>query len=195
MFLGGRFTAAGTVRLSNADITGQLSCSGAQLTGTDSHGDALVADGLKVSGGMFLIEGFTAAGAVRLPAAEITGQLGCRGAQLKGANNDGDALAADGIKVGGNVFLDGGFTAAGTISLRSAHVGASVRLRPTALAGENKVALNAPKARIAGTLEWAPATQVSGQVDLEGATVGELDDDWSSRAAQQVLADRRAASP
>jgi len=92
----------------------------------------------------------------------------------------GDALFADGLKTGGAVFLRGGFTAAGTVSLSSARVGASVYLTPTALAIDGKVALNAAGAQIVGTLRWAPASAVSGQVNLEGATAGRLDDDWSS---------------
>ena len=177
VFLIEGFTAAGAVRLPGADITGQLSCDGAQLTGTDRY--ALLADGVKVGGDVFLNNEFTAAGAVRLPGADITGQLGCRGAQLTGTDDDGRALVADGMKVCGDVFLDG-FTVAGTISLRSAEVGGSVQLRPAALGDDDKDALYAPRARIASTLEWAPAGPVSGQVNLEGATVGQLDEDWSS---------------
>jgi hypothetical protein len=113
---------------------------------------------------------------LQLTGADITGSLSCHGTHLDGT---GEALVADGIKVGGDMFLDEGFTAAGTISLRVARVGASVHLRPAALAGENEVALYAPRAQIAGRLDWAPAKPVSGQVDLEGTTVGQLDDDWS----------------
>jgi len=180
VFLNEGFTAAGAVRLVRADITGQLDCSGARLTGRDTNGMALATFGLKVSGGVFLRWGFTAAGAVRLAGANITGQLDCRGAQLTGTDREGRALLGGGLKVSGDVFLNEDFTAAGTISLASAQVGGSVRLTSTALAGENKVALNAPRAQITGTLEWAPAEPVSGQVNLEGATVGNLDDDWSS---------------
>jgi hypothetical protein len=180
VFLRGGFTAAGAVRLSGADITGNFECDGAQLTGADSHGNALVADGLKVGGDVFLIDMFTAAGAVRLPGADITGNLECDGAKLTGASTDGDALLADGLKTGGNVFLRGGFTAAGTVSLFSARVGGSVDLMPTALAKDPKVGLNAAGAQIAGILRWAPASAVSGQVNLEDASVGRLDDDWRS---------------
>ena len=180
VFLNQGFTAAGAIRLVRADITGQLDCSGARLTGRDTNGMALATFGLKVSGGVFLRWGFTAAGAVRLAGANITGQLDCRGAQLTGTDREGRALLGGGLKVSGDVFLNEDFTAAGTISLASAQVGGSVRLTSTALAGENKVALNAPRAQITGTLEWAPAEPVSGQVNLEGATVGNLDDDWSS---------------
>jgi hypothetical protein len=175
------FTAAGAVRLSGADIVGQLSCHGAQLTGTDGDGNALAAEGMKAGAGVLLSGGFTAAGAVRLLGAEIPGQLSCRGAQLTRTDRNGNALAANGMKVGADVLLDGGFTAAGTVSLVSANVGASVSLMPTALADENKVALDAARAQISGTLRWAPAAQVSGQVDLAGASVGQLDDDWSGQ--------------
>ena len=173
-------TAAGTVRLPGADIAVNLECDGAQLTTANRGGNALVADGLKTRGAVFLRDGFTAAGAVRLLGADITSGLDCTGAQLTGVDSDGNALFADGLKTGGAVFLRGGFTAAGTVSLSSARVGASVYLTPTALAIDGKVALNAAGAQIVGTLRWAPASAVSGQVNLEGATAGRLDDDWSS---------------
>ncbi len=176
------FTAAGAVLLFSADITGGLSCRGARL-GINGVGTALVADGMKVRGDVFL-DGFTAAGAVRLPGADITGQLSCSGAKLTGHDRGFNALVADGMKARGDVLLDDGFTAAGTVSLDSAHVGGSVSLGPTAaLAGEDKVALNATAAKIAGRLRWAPGQQVSGRVNLEGATAGELDDDWSGERA------------
>ena len=179
VFLDGGFTAAGAVRLPGADITGQLNCRGAELTGHDQDGDALVADGIKVGGDVVLDREFTAAGAVRLLGADITGQLNCRGARLTGQNQDGKALDASGMKVGGDVFLEKGFTAAGAISLNSAHVAGSVSLKPTILAGARKVALTAAKVQIVGHLRWMPRQRVLGSVNLEGATVGQLDDDWS----------------
>src|SRR5262249_43326884 len=100
-----------------------------------------------------LDEGFTASGAVCLLRGDIAGQLKCRSAQLTGRDNDGHALHGDGIKVGGDIVLDGSFTAAGTISLTSAR---------------------------ADTLHWAPAEPICAQVTLEGAPVRELDDAWSS---------------
>ena len=146
------FTAAGIVRLLGADIAGTLNCGGAQLTAASERGNALYGERMKVGGDVFLDEGFTASGAVCLLRADIAGQLKCRSAQLTGCDNDGRALHGDGIKVGGAVVFDGSFTAAGTISLASAR---------------------------ADTLRWAPAEPICGQVNLEGATVRELDDDWS----------------
>lgn len=179
VFIDRRFTADGAVRLVGANISGQFACRSAQLRSADSDGNSLYADGMRVGGGLFLDDGFTAAGAVRLPGVDITGQLACHGARLTGADSYGNALAADGIRVSDTVFLDRGFTANGTLSLVSALVGGSVYLKPTELVGEDKVALVAARAQIAGTLVWEPEQQISGTVSLEGATVGHLEDDWS----------------
>ncbi len=179
VFLADAFTAAGAVVLIGADITGQLNCSGAKLTGTDSSGYALRADGIKVSGGVFLDDGFTAAGAVVLPAAQITGQLSCRGAELAGRDSSGYALRADGMKVSGSVFLDAGLTAAGSISLRSARIDGSLDLGGNLDVAQDEIALYAPVVQIVGTLRWHPVAPVRGAVNLEGAAVGELDDAWT----------------
>ena len=93
-----------------ADIAGQLDMSGAQLYGADQYGYSLVADGIKVGGSVFLRSAgeqdpFTAAGAIELEGADIAGQLDMSGAQLYGADPYGYPLVADGIKVGGSVFL------------------------------------------------------------------------------------------
>ena len=182
VFLDGKFSADGAVRLHGADIAGGLNCRGAQLNGTDEDGNALAAERIKA--GVLFLDGLTAYGAIRLYGADIAGGLSCHDAKLKNTDRDLNALAADRMKVGSDMLLDGKFTAAGTISLISVHVGGSVTCAPTALAGEGKVALNAARSQIAGQLKWKPTAPVSGQVNLEGATVGELDDDWSCKRAK-----------
>jgi len=114
-------TISGPVLLRDADIAGYVSCRGARLTGRDEYGDAFGADGIKATG-IYLTDGFTASGAVRLPGANIARELACGGAHLDGCDPDGHALIADQMRVGGSVFLDAGFTAAGTISMGGAHV-------------------------------------------------------------------------
>lgn len=175
--------AAGTIRLAGAVITGQLSCINTKVPWRDRIGNALSADALKAGG--VLLERLSVSGAVRLHGAVIAGQLNCRDAQLNGNDNDGNALAAERMNVGSDILLDGKFAAAGTISLTSVHVGGSVTLAPTALAGEGQVALDAARSQIAGRLTWKPAAPVFGQVNLEGATAGELDDDWSRERAER----------
>jgi hypothetical protein len=91
-------TLTGPLRLPGASMTGALSCRGAHLTGCDNDGNALVADGIRAGGeGVLLDGGFTAAGAIRLPRANIAGALSCGGARLTGRDKDGRALVADGI--------------------------------------------------------------------------------------------------
>lgn len=174
------FTATGAILLLGAEIAGALGCTGAQLTGADSDGTALFADRLKAGGGVFLNSGFSAAGAVRLPAAIITGELNCSGARLTGSDSNGHALVAADLRVTGEVLLSEGFSATAAVYLESAQVGEDVYLTSAKLAGENKVAFGASRARIGGTLRWKPAEQVRGQVNLEGASAGQLEDDWST---------------
>jgi hypothetical protein len=87
----------GPLRLLGASIASQLICRGAQLTGRDEAGDALIADGIQTGGCVFLDtdlstgRNFTAAGGVRFVNAQIGRQLYCRGAQLQG--NGGPASA------------------------------------------------------------------------------------------------------
>ena len=138
-----------------------------------------------LSGEMLAVKEFdlsdsTLTGPLQLSSADVAGRLSCRNAHLTGTDSGNNALFADWMKVGGGVFLDKGFSAAGTISLVAAHTGASVYLMPAALAGEKEVALNAARVQIEDTLRWKPTVQVLGQVNLEGATVGQLEDVWSS---------------
>ena len=89
------------------------------------------------------------------------------------------------MRVGAAVLLDEGFTAAGTVSLNSARADRLV-LSPAKLAGANEITFNftATEAQIAGELRWAPDGRFSGRVNLEDASVGELDDNWSERAGR-----------
>ena len=184
------FIAAGGIWLLGADIGGNLECSGAQLNRENTGGNALVADDINIGADAHLDEQFTAAGALSLIGADITGDLDCSGAKLNRANTDGNALIADGLKVGHNVFLRQEFTAVGAISVKSADVGGSFWLsqrnppedkakRPAD--DQDRTALDATGAQIAHQLYWLPTEQVAGLVILEDATVGQLQDSWIER--------------
>ena len=185
------FTAAGTIDLTDADISGDLNCTDAFLRDAGIAGDhkgyALYADGMRVGGDVNLggkFGKFTAIGAVRLSGADVTGELICPNAFLIGPDGKDNALYANEVKVGGNVDFTGIF-AVGTVSLRSATVGGCLRLKPRKLAGSkyeidrDKVALDAAGAKISQELEWEPQAQVFGQVILEHAAVGWLTDNWA----------------
>jgi len=69
-----------------------------------SHCQGMRADGLAARGDVFLRDGFTAEGEVRLLGADIGGDLSCRAAEFK--NSSGFALNAQNMKVVGALFLD-----------------------------------------------------------------------------------------
>src|SRR5271157_3125284 len=79
------------------------------------------ANGLIVKNTVFLRNGFTANGEVRLVGAQIGGYLICIGGTF--TNQEGYALSADGINVKGSVFLRDGFTASGEVRLPDAQIG------------------------------------------------------------------------
>ena len=132
MYLTGGFTgsgSAGAVRLSGADIADQFGCANAELR--NDSGPALTAESLQVGQDMLLRGGFVASGssdggAVRLTGAHIGGQFSCTGARLH--NDSGPALDAEGLQVGQDMLLEGGFVASGSsdggaVRLSGAHIG------------------------------------------------------------------------
>jgi hypothetical protein len=148
----------GAVRLLGAHITGQLSLSGAELT--NGTGPTLHGNRLQVDGGLFLDEGFRATGhgedgAVRLLGAHITGQLVLSGAKL--TNGTGRALAADGLQVNGDLFLDRGFRATGhgedgAVRLLGAHITGQLVLRGAELTNEAGPTLHGDRLQVDGGL-------------------------------------------
>lgn len=171
----------GAVRLVGASVTGLLSCRGARitLTGehlTGEHRQALIADRVKVGDHVYLDEGFVAHGEVRLPDAVIAGSLSCRNAQITDTGTYFPALVADGVKIGGGVFLDH-CTADGSVSLVGASIEGPLSFR-NALITETDIAhraLVADAVKIGGGI-LLEDFKADGAVWLVGAdTAGNLD--------------------
>ncbi len=103
VFLTNGFSAEGEVRLLGATIGGNLEADGGTFKNLRSDknpnptGNALSADGINVTGDVFLRGGFHAEGRVRLHGAEITGQLDVEDAWL-------DALVLQSGHVTGGFF-------------------------------------------------------------------------------------------
>jgi hypothetical protein len=177
-------TLSGALVMRDADITGELDCRGATLTGQDSGGDSLNARGIKVRSSL-LLNRLTTAGAVRLASADITGQLNCTGATLTGQDSYGIALHAERIKVAGSVYLRNGFTAA-AVRLRGAEITGQLSCSDAKLAGQDRsgTALSAESMTIgdhvfldrgftaAGTVQLS-ATRVGGSVALGPASLAD----------------------
>jgi hypothetical protein len=177
MFLIGGFTATGSgdvgaVILSGARIGGQLSCEGAQLR--DDFGPALNAVRLQVDQDVLLTGGFTATGsgdvgAVNLRGTDIGGQLSCSGAQLRNAS--GPALNAEGVQVGQQVLLTGGFTATGSgdvgaVNLRGTDIGGQLSCSGAQLSNASGPALNAVNMHVGQQVYLSGGFTATGAVNL-----------------------------
>ncbi len=189
LFLREGFHAEGEVRLLGAEIGGSLACEHGTFKNPaqkdiEGSGKALSADRMKVTGSVFLRDGFHAEGEVRLLGAEIGGDLNCvRGTFKNPAQKDvegsGDALSADGIKVRGDVFLNDGFHAEGEVRLLGAEIGGVLAcVRGTIKNPAQKdvpgsgIALNADAIKVTGGVFLNDGFSAEGEVRLPGAEIG-----------------------
>jgi len=183
---------AGPCRLRGARITGTLSLSSTELAGTDPDKYSLIADRATIDGGVFLTEGFTAKGAIRLPGANITGQLVCDSAQLHGTDKDGDALNANKSLIRGGAFLTGTFVTNGTVRLRGAPIRGPLDLEGAQLHGtdEDGKSLDAAGLHVVGDVFLNGGFIADGAIVLREAQIeGSLDLTKSQLLGEPVTLD------
>jgi len=192
------FTAARSVRLTNARIGGYLRLSGATLGSPlepdTEEGDqwrpvpvALAADGIEVRGDLEARGSMPLAvpsddpgplqahGQVRLVGAQVHGSASLTGARLHGPGLD--VLFADRLRVGGTLFLRR-VVASGSIRLHHAHIGSTLdctgawlhtpRRRPD---GSHKPSLDARAATIGKDIYCSHGFTATGGVRLSLAEV------------------------
>lgn len=140
------FRAEGEVRFARAKIQNDFSCAGGKFsnlpTANFRDGAAIHADGISVSGSIFLRFGFHARGAVWLHDAQIGETLDCEDGTFENpyqkAEDLGDeALTMDRANVKGSVFFRSGehsgpanhFSADGTVSMIAANIGGTLDLQ------------------------------------------------------------------
>ncbi len=145
-----------------------LGCSAQSFILTGSSVEAISADGLETTGGVFLRDGFTAAGTVRFLGAKIGSNFDCIGAKL---NGEAVALDCDGLETTGGVFLRNGFTAAGTVRFLGATIGGSFSCTGAKLKGE-AIALHCDGLETTGDVFLGNGFTAAGTVRLVGATIG-----------------------
>jgi hypothetical protein len=136
-----RLRVRGEMRLSGARVDGNIDLRGAQLA--RPCGDALEASGVQVGGNLRCDQGLSSQGRVVLAGTSIAGNAVFSGASIRGTTDTDEpavlvlprgspdpsaALVADRLAVNGNLVLDAGFTAAGTVRLMNARVGGYLRL-------------------------------------------------------------------
>ncbi|EPH46305.1 hypothetical protein ABT390_13075 [Streptomyces aurantiacus] len=173
---GGEFEAYGEVVLRNAQIGGDLDCSGGRFhhAGGHSEGRAIDAYAMTCAGTVLCHEDFTAHGGVMLHGARVGGNLQCRKGTFISATESVLALDAQCVAVDGNVNLREGFDARGGVSFLNARVGGDLsctggqfRRGP----GSSKYALRLLGADITRRVRFLP-THVDGIVDLRMTKVG-----------------------
>jgi hypothetical protein len=136
------FSSEGAIRIATVSVAGSIRCQGAELNGWDKDGDSLILSAAKISGSVFLSNGFVAAGAARLARADITGSVSCGGARL-GHNNEQNSLVGDGLRVSRDVALntdrDGvPFTASGAVRFTGADIVGQLKCQGAQLLGGDR---------------------------------------------------------
>ncbi|MDD9810414.1 MAG: hypothetical protein OXU71_01675 [Gammaproteobacteria bacterium] len=160
-----------TVDFDGAEIGGQLNCSGGNLRPRNKNNKskvALTAQSIKVTGDVFLRNGFNAVGEVRLPGAKIGSQLDCSGGVFQNENRI--TLNAMSIRVGGFVSLRDGFRAVGEVRLLGAEIGGQLVCSGGSFQNEDKIALNAQCVKVATNVDLCG--KFNGRVSFAGAEIG-----------------------
>src|SRR5262249_59894708 len=111
--------ATATVRLVDANIIGELACTQGSFSSTSSR--ALDAQRIVVED-VYLDHGFTARGEVRFNDAKVSRQFNATNGEFRNDRSGEYALDCDGLRCGGDVFLNEGFRATGTVSLTGAEI-------------------------------------------------------------------------
>jgi hypothetical protein len=184
-----KFVAEGEVVLLGATIGGNLEADGGTFKNLKSDknpnatGDALKADGINVTGAVFLRNDFSAEGEVRLLGATIGGDLDATRGTFKNPNRD--ALSADGIEAHGNAFLRDKFVADGQVRLHGAEITGQLEVDDAWLD-----ALVLESAHVTGPFLWRkihkdphpdfPDKKWKPSLDLTNAKVGALVDEEAS---------------
>ena len=199
------------VRLARSTVGGDLNCGRLQLRSGERSDlqvtRRLIADGARVAGDALLTDGFEADGDVRLVGVRVVGDLRVSAARLSGhVNGDGqrgDALNLDLARVAGNVALDQGFSAAGTVRLKRAQIEGDLDCSQAAfdafgdLDWRGAVAFALDRARVGGTLVLARLKQPLSRATLADARVGSLHDDdttWGDALVLDGFAYRQIAA-
>jgi hypothetical protein len=122
-------------------------------------------------------------GSTTMAHCHFSDQLKMNSARLSNFNLTGSKLPglfAQGIKVAQDVFLRNGFHATRTVTLNGAEIGGQLVCTQGRFDGNGGNALNGQNATVGGKLVWRTNTIHAGMVDLDGAKVGELNDDLAS---------------
>ena len=146
-----------------------MECAGLYLNGS-CLAKGLIADGLTTKGSVYLRDGFSAEGEVRLLNANISGNLDCAGGKFY---NPGEyALSVDELTVKGSVILRNGFSAEGEVRFLGANIGGNLDCENGKFNNANGRAFSADRLTTKGNVHFKNDFFVKGEVRLLGANIG-----------------------
>ncbi|MFG2498553.1 hypothetical protein ACGFSB_10120 [Streptomyces sp. NPDC048441] len=177
MLCGKGFKATGEVRMCGARIGGELDLSDSRFVHGAAGDSAIRAERLTVESTMKCSEGFTATGGVDITGARIGGDLDCRTGTFTGASQRQKALDAKRITVQGTMKCSDGFTATGEVDLAGGHIGGDLVCGKGTFAakGDGRKAIDAKRLTVQGTVQCSKGFSATGEIDLTGARIGELE--------------------
>jgi hypothetical protein len=161
------FTADGTVRLTEAHISGKLECSGGHFRTSSGQGMAIDAQLIQAED-ICLGEDFKAIGEVCLDGSTVKGRLNCDHGRF--CNPEGIALKANGLNCG-DVRLGRGFTAAGEVQLIGARISRGLNCSKGRFYNEKGVALLADGLICDGKVYFNETFKARGKVQLRNARI------------------------
>lgn len=200
--LGAGCSIDGEIRLARSSVGGDLNCERLQFPGgsqpTRTLRRRLVGDGMRVGGDVNLQGGVETVGELRFVGAQIDGDLRASAAHLSAdinaAGTRGVALNLDRVCIGGDLRLDAGFSAAGTVRMQQARIdgdldcsGAAFDTIGDASWGECGSGLRLDRAQIGGALILRGLREPLQGASLLDASVGTLTDDAASWGQDHVL--------
>jgi hypothetical protein len=194
VLLSEEFYANGKVTFDGAQIGGGLDCDGGKFENParkdfNDSGTALSATCVKVTSDIYLRDKFSAKGEVNLDGAQIGGSLNCDEGTFENPPDDstessGIALTAENVRVGGDIFLRGGFSAGGgfsakgEVNLDGAQIGGVFdcdggKFENPAIIGieDSGTALKARSIRVNDSVFLGSGFSATGSVDLDGAQI------------------------
>jgi hypothetical protein len=149
---------------------GTARSTGGTATGPGTAGMALDLRGGRITGGVNLLDGFTARGEVRLTRTTVGGHVDCSGATL--ANPGGIALRVSGARVMGGIYLQRGCRVDGEIRLPGATIGRDVLATAGGLHNPGGTVLRLTRAQVAGDVIFGRGLTTTGRVLLARAGIG-----------------------
>ncbi|MGD0547698.1 MAG: hypothetical protein ABR991_07690 [Terracidiphilus sp.] len=129
--------------------------------------EGIRADGIIVHG-QLVLHRIQSEGEIRLLSAVITGQFVCNGTKLK---TRGNALHADGAKIGGDVFLCGGFESEGLIRFLGVQIEGDLSCTDAKLNAKGK-SLSVDGSKINGNIFLEKDLESEGEIRLIGTEIG-----------------------